>query len=100
LYESSSRVVLVAALGVEQPEAVAWGGPPGGAVDGDLVLLRRPRVLPHRAELFGDFRVSRRVVRVDLLDAGERLVRLFLQKLQGVRPREQSERFEVLRLAA
>ena len=77
LLQHLARRVLVAALRVEQPQPIAGRRPPRGALDGDLVLLRRPRVLPHRAELLGHLEVRAGVVGVELLDLLEHLRVIF-----------------------
>ena len=57
-----------------------------GALDRDLVHLRRARVLPHRAELLGDFEISAGVGRVDLIDLLENLVGFRVLQLQRSSP--------------
>jgi hypothetical protein len=94
------REVFLAALRVQQTEAVARVGPPGGAVDRDLVHRRRARVLPHRAELLGHFEAGRCVIviDVDLIDLLQHFGGLVVLELKCIGRGEQSHCLDVLRL--
>ena len=90
---------LVAALGEQQALAVAGVGPPGCALDGDLVHGRRPRVLPHAGQLLGHLLVRLGVVRGDLVDLGQQGLGLTVVQLQRLGRGEQAHRLQVVRLA-